>query len=128
MEQLPLKPHGERLLTYKHPNIRVEFESGNVQVQARTVNPIKIWELTFSGDANERIILTNFFNKMRGGVGKFIFVTKEVDAQGQESNINNVVRFENDELKFTEKFGLREDGTYGCTAYEAKVQLRKVWE
>ena len=46
MEQLPLKPHGERLLTYKHPNIRVEFESGNVQVQASTVNPIKIWELT----------------------------------------------------------------------------------
>lgn len=127
MEELKIKPHGERVLTYKHPNIRVEFESGNVQVQARTVNPIKIWELKFSGTKEEAGELERFFNKMRGGVGTFLWRTKERTEDGTEKETLNTVRFENDEIKFTEKYGLRDDGTYGCAAYETTIQIRKVW-
>lgn len=127
MEELTIKPHGERVLTYKHPNVRVEFESGNVQVQARTVNPIQIWELNYSGDAQEKEALEKFFNKMRGGVGMFYWRDKEI-IDGEQVETLHKCRFENDELKFTKKYGALDDGSYGFVAYETTVQIRKIWE
>lgn len=128
MEELTIKPYGERVLSYKHPNIRVELESGNVQVQPRTINPIKIWEIKFSGSEEEANQLEAFFNRMRGGAAKFLWKTKENNNSGEEVEVANTVRFENDEVSFTKKYGYRDDGTYGAIAYETTLKIRKVWE
>lgn len=128
MEELTIKPYGERVLSYKHPNIRVELESGNVQVQPRTINPIKIWEIKFSGSEEEASQLEAFFNRMRGGATKFLWKTKENNNSGEEVEVANTVRFENDEVSFTKKYGYRDDGTYGAIAYETTLRIRKVWE
>lgn len=128
MEELTIKPHGERVLTSKFPNARVELESGNEQVYRRTVNPIKIWELKFSGSREEGAQLQAFFDRMGGGATPFLWRTMEDDGTGKEVEVVHKVRFNVDELPTNVKRGHREDGTFGDVAYEATVKIRKVWE
>lgn len=128
LEELTIKPHGERVLSLKFPNARVELESGNVQVYKRTVNPIKVWELKFSGSKEEGDQLESFFERKGGGATPFLWRTMEDDGSGEEVEVIHTVRFEIDELPITKKRGHREDGTFGYVAYEATLKIRKVWE
>lgn len=119
METFTWKPHGERILTDKYPNTRVEFQSGNEQVQANSIHPIRIWELKFSCLAEEMREIQAFFNRMRGGAGKFYWV----DDTGE----TNVVRFANDETAFTLKRGFIGNPQADTVASEFTLRFRKVW-
>ena len=116
---LTLKPHGSRIVTYEYPARRLEFEAANESVQATSINPKVIFELTYSGTYENYCDLRDFHAAQHGGVAPFYWT----DGEG----VLHTVRFATNDLKLTQKMGYKDDGSFGVVAYESTVQLRKVW-
>lgn len=110
-------PNGDRKLTIQKNNYRVDFGNGNVQVQRKTINPAKLWELTLRGDKEWLDDAKAFFDTH--GNGEQFYWT-------DEDGIQNVCIFNNDSMEITQRVGWDETG-WGVKGFETTVVLRKVW-
>jgi phage-related protein len=113
------KPYSNRKLSHTALNRRIEYESGNEQVQRVSVNPKVVWELKFSGIYSEMVAIKNFFDSHAPGGVLFYWV--------DEDGTQQTVRFANDTCDLDQKYGIGDDGNFGVQAYECTLQFRKVY-
>ena len=81
---------------------------------------MKQWDLKFCGTYEDMLDIRGFHDRHFGSAGKFLWN----DGEGTQ----HIVRFANDEIKITEKYGYGDNGLYGIQGFETSVSLRKVWE
>jgi len=119
LDTLSIKPYGNRKLTHKALNNRVEMANGIEQVQQLAVNPVIIWELTFQGLYSEMLEIKSFFDAHAPGGVLFYWTDEAAET--------HTVRFAEDSCEIEEKFGFGDDG-YGIQAYGSlTLKLRKVY-
>jgi len=117
IQELTIKPRGERRLKPRWVNKSVEFETGKIQVHGISTAPTYFWELKFTGTMDVGNALEDFFNEHCGSRKAFYWT----DGKG----VRRTVRFAQDELDMTEKWGFTENG-YEPVAFDCTVMLREV--
>ena len=116
MDELTIKPRGERRRKAKWINRHIAMESGKEQIQGITTKQSYAWELKFTGTADTMEDLEDFFNAQNGSRKKFFWT----DGKG----VQRIVRFAQDELDIQEKWGFGDDG-YGVQGFDCSVALRE---
>jgi phage-related protein len=100
-------------------NRRIEFESGNEQIQQTAVHPKVTWELPISGIKQTMDDIQAFFDSHAPGGQKFYYTDM--------NNVQHIVTFATDTFEPTGKLGFGDDGNYGIQGFDVTVTLRKVW-
>jgi phage-related protein len=119
MDTFTFKHYQEVDMDDQANNFRVEFGTGNEQIQRKTVNGILKWTLPFRGDKTDFDELYAFWNSHKHGE-QFYWIDPVTGTQ-------HVCTFSNDNFQVKEKYGHDETG-YGMKAFDSvELILRKVW-